>query len=97
NGPISDEWDILALQEPALNTLGNTRASTHWRVVYPDHKYTHGEKPRAVTLVNLKISTNTWRQVPFLSRDVVVIQLDTSSRKCTVINVYNDNNHDNTI
>ncbi|KIM57559.1 hypothetical protein SCLCIDRAFT_55971, partial [Scleroderma citrinum Foug A] len=35
NGPISDEWDILALQEPALNTLGNTRASTHWRVVYP--------------------------------------------------------------
>ena len=35
NGPTSDEWDVLALQEPALNTIGNTRASTHWRVSLP--------------------------------------------------------------
>ena len=97
NSPISDDWDILALQEPALNTLGNTRASTHWRVVYPDRKYTHGETPRTVTLVNSKISTNAWRQIPFPSRDVVIIQLDTSSGKCTIVNVYNDNNHNNTI
>ena len=97
NSPISDEWDILAIQEPALNTLGNTRANTHWRVAYPDCKYSHGEKPRAVTLVSSKLSTNAWRQVPFLLKDIVIIQLDTSGGKCTIVNVYNDNNHDNTV
>ncbi|KIM55565.1 hypothetical protein SCLCIDRAFT_134459 [Scleroderma citrinum Foug A] len=92
NSPISDEWDILALQEPALNLSGNTRANMHWRVVYPTHKCTHGEKPRVVTLINSKISTNTWRQVPFPSKDIVVIQLNTSGGQCMVLNIYNDNN-----
>ena len=97
NGPILDEWNILAIQEPALNMLGNTRANTHWRVAYPDRKYSHGEKPRAVMLVSSKLSTNAWRQVPFLSKDIVIIQLDTSGGKCTIVNVYNDNNHDNMV
>jgi len=97
NSPISDEWDILALQEPALNSLGNTRANAHWRVAYPTRKYTHEDKPRAVTLINSKISTNTWKQILFLSKDVVVIQLKTSGGHCTVFNMYNDNNHDETI
>ncbi|KIM58408.1 hypothetical protein SCLCIDRAFT_83830, partial [Scleroderma citrinum Foug A] len=35
NSPTLDEWDVLALQEPALNMIGNTRASTHWRVSLP--------------------------------------------------------------
>ena len=26
------DWDVLALQEPALNQLGNTKANSHWRV-----------------------------------------------------------------
>jgi len=97
NSSISDEWDILALQEPALNPLGNTRASTHWRVAYLTRKYTHKDKPRVVTLVNSRVSTNTWKQIPFPSRDVVVIQLETSGGRCTVFNIYNDNNHDETI
>ena len=97
NSSISDEWDILALQEPALNPLGNTRASTHWRVAYPTRKYTHEDKPRVVTLVNSRVSTNTWKQIPFPSRDIVVIQLETSGGRCTVFNIYNDNNHDETI
>jgi len=98
NSLISDKWDILALQEPAINSLGNTRASSHWRVVYPTHKFTHGEKPRVVSLINSKISTNTWQQIPFPSRDVVVIQLNTSGGRCTIVNIYNNNNnHDETI
>jgi len=48
-------------------------------------------------LVNSKISTNAWRQVPFPSRDVVVVQFNTSGGCCTVVNVYNDNNHDETV
>jgi len=69
----------------------------HWRVAYPTHKYTHSDKPRAVTLVNSKISTNMWRQIDFPSADVVIIQINTSSGLCMVINVYNNNNHNDTI
>lgn len=81
NSPISNDWDILAIQEPALNSVNNTRASAHWRVVYPTRKYTHGDKPR----------------IDFPSADVVVIQFSMSNGLCTVFNIYNDNNHDNTV
>ena len=97
NSPISDEWNILALQELALNSLGNTRASSHWRVVYPIHKFTHGEKPRVVSLVNSKISTNTWQQIPFPLKDVVVIQFNMSGGWCTIVNIYKNNNHNKTV
>jgi len=91
------EWDILAIQEPSLNSLGNTKANMHWRVVYPTAKYTNEEKPRAVTLVSSKISTDAWKQVEFPSADVVVIQLRTSQGLCTMFNVYNDCTHDDTV
>ncbi|KAL4066034.1 hypothetical protein J3A83DRAFT_4098680, partial [Scleroderma citrinum] len=51
--------DIIALQEPTLNKLCNTRANQHWRVVYHIAKFTSEEKPRTVILINSKISTNT--------------------------------------
>ena len=94
--PPSD-WDIIALQEPAINKIGNTRANTHWRVVYPTAKYTDGTRSRAVTLINSSISTNAWRQIDFPSADVVVVQLSTSQGYCTIFNIYNDCKHDNTI
>lgn len=97
NSPISNDWDILAIQELALNSVNNTRASMHWRVVYPTCKYTHGDKPRAVTLVNSKVSTNVWRQIDFPSADVVVVQFSTSNGLCTVFSIYNHNNHNNTV
>ena len=97
NSPISNDWDILAIQEPALNLVNNTRASAHWRVVYLTCKYTHGDKPRVVMLVNSKISTNMLRQINFPSADVVVIQFSTSNGLCTVFNIYNHNNHNNIV
>ena len=91
------DWDILALQEPAINKLGNTRANPHWRVVYPTLKYSDGRKSRAVTLINTRISTNTWKQLDFPSADVVIIQLVTSQGLCTIINTYNDGKNEVTI
>ena len=59
NGPLAKQWDILALQEPVIDhRLGLTKANSHWRVVYPAHKYTQDALPRAITLVNTKLSTN---------------------------------------
>ncbi|KNZ74021.1 hypothetical protein J132_08675 [Termitomyces sp. J132] len=38
NTACPEDWDMLAIQEPYLDHLGNTKASSYWRVVYPrDH------------------------------------------------------------
>ncbi|KAH7917474.1 hypothetical protein BV22DRAFT_1026283, partial [Leucogyrophana mollusca] len=35
NGPLAKDWDVLALQEPAMNRMRNTKANPKWRTVYP--------------------------------------------------------------
>ena len=98
NGPLAKHWDVLALQEPVIDhRLGLTKANSHWRVVYPTHKYTLDSKPRAVTLVNTKISTNCWEQIPFPSKDVVIVQFRGAQGACTIFNIYNDGTHDGTL
>ena len=97
NGPLATQWDLLALQEPAIDPrLGLTKANVHWRVIYPTHKYTHNSRPRAISLINSKISTNNWKQIPFPSRDVVIIQFDGVQGKCTILNIYNDGTNNRT-
>lgn len=97
NSKIAEDWDILALQEPPIDQLGNTRANTRWRVVYPTTKLAQGAKPRAVTFINSRISTNSWEQVPFPSADVVVTRVRTAKGTYTLFNIYNDCKHDRTI
>ena len=98
NSPLAKQWDILALQEPVIDhRLGLTKANSHWRVVYPTHKYTQDASPRAITLVNTKLSTNCWEQIPFPSRDVVIIQFRGAQGACTIFNIYNDGTHDRTL
>ncbi|KAG6330660.1 hypothetical protein ID866_8430 [Astraeus odoratus] len=73
------------------------RANTRWRVVYLSFKNDRDKKPRVVTLISSKISTNTWTQILFSSADVVIIQLQNTYHTCTIFNIYNDCRHDNTI
>ncbi|KAH7923427.1 cytochrome P450, partial [Leucogyrophana mollusca] len=47
NGPLAKDWDVLALQEPAMNRMRNTKANPKWRTVYPTHRYTHDQPSRA--------------------------------------------------
>jgi len=58
NNNIADSWDVIALQEPPVDKLGNSRANHQWHIVYLMHKLTKGVKPQAVTFINSKISTN---------------------------------------
>ena len=97
NSSSPSNWDVFALQEPTINQLGNTTANPHWRVVYPTQKLIDGRKPRAVTLINTKISTNAWKQIDFPSTDVVITQIQTSQGLCTIINTYNDGKNDDTL
>jgi hypothetical protein len=76
NNSCNDKWDIIALQEPYINTVRNTSANRHWHVLYPTQHYTHPQqRTRAIVLINAKMDTNSWKQIPFPSSDVIAIQL----------------------
>lgn len=90
--------DVLAIQEPHVNFLRNTCASHNWHVIYPTYHYLHPQKrSRAITFVNTSLDTNTWKQVPFPSSDVVIIQICGDFGICTIINIYNDCTHQDTL
>jgi len=98
NGPMLTNWDIIAIQEPHINFLRNTRANHHWHVIYPSQHHTHPtQRTRAITLINTSLDTNSWSQVHFPSSDVVAIQIVNSTGRCTIFNIYNDGNHQDTI
>ena len=98
NGPVAKEQDIIALQEPAIDHhTGLTKANSHWCAVYLTHKLTLDANPRAITLINTKLSTNNWEQIPFPSRDIVTIQFRGAQGACTLINIYNDGTHNRTL
>jgi len=97
SGPeTARDWDIIAIQEPTIDAKGNTRATPDWHVIYPTHRYTHSKRSRAVTLVHKRINTNSWRQLPFPSADVVVIQLNGPFSKLTLFNIYNNGDKQDT-
>ena len=98
SGPITArDWDIVAIQEPVIDDYGNTKATLDWNVIYPTHRYTHQSRARAVTLIHKRLNTNNWRQIPFPSADVVVIQLSGPFGIATIFNIYDDSTKRETI
>ena len=53
---------------------------------------------RSLIWVNTKISTNNWKSLHIPdSPDLSAIQLNDNYGKLTIINIYNDGDHDNTL
>ncbi|KAG2061163.1 hypothetical protein BDR06DRAFT_835762, partial [Suillus hirtellus] len=92
------DWDIITIQEPYINFLCNTHANSHWHAIYPTQHYTHSQQhTRSITLINTKLDTNSWKQIPFPSSNVVAIQLSGPYSRCMIFNIYNDGTHQNTL
>src|SRR5258705_5823102 len=97
NSDLHLRYDIIALQEPYLDTYGNTRASRYWRVVYPSSHLSPNSRTRSTLLINSALSTNAWQQIPFDSPDVTIVQLSGTFGYLTLFYIYNDGEHDNTL
>ena len=92
--PLHKNWDILAIQEPYIDTLSNTQANSWWHVVYPSPNLTNGTIDRSVLLVNTVLDVNRWAQIPVKgSNDMSAIQLHTPKGHVTIFNLYVDCNH----
>ena len=97
---LAKEYDIVMLQEPYLDHLGNPKATHAWRMVKPTAVMENGKlKPRAIMLINKRMSTNAWKELDMKGggRDVVGIQLVTSMGRMNLINVYNEGTHERTV
>jgi len=93
NTASPQEWDILLLQEPWFgNTV--TRASHAWRVLYPDTHYENNTTNlQSIILVNTNLPTDCYEQIQFRSTDVTGMRIVTNAGPITVLNIYNDCNH----
>jgi hypothetical protein len=95
---IADDYDILILQEPWIDSVGNTRANSHWPVYYPSTKPHEGHPPlRTVTLINTKIPSDPIQQIDLPSSDITVIKITSITHSVTIYNIYNDCNHNDTM
>ena len=95
---IKGNWDILAIQEPYINSVGNTRASQHWASYYPSTKLQPDHDPiRTVILINSKIQSEHIEQLHIASSDITAIKISAPNHSLTIFNIYNDCNHSRTI
>ncbi|KAJ7173836.1 hypothetical protein C8R46DRAFT_893338, partial [Mycena filopes] len=93
----ANDYHFAALQEPHIDFRNMTRGNSSWRVVYPSEHGMEGRRTRAVTLVNVSLSTNSWTQMPFPSPDAVAIEFRCAIGTIRIVNVYNDGDHDETL
>lgn len=89
--------DIVALQEPAINFLGNTVTARDWIAVYPSTHSVDPTKTCSLFLIRSNILTEKWKQIEFPSEDVTAIQISGNWGEITIYNIYNDCNNNNTI
>ncbi|KAI5981262.1 hypothetical protein EDD15DRAFT_2183713, partial [Pisolithus albus] len=94
HGPHSEQWDVYALQEPHIRPNKCTISTPKFYTVYPTTRFSDPDlTSRVITLVSTSINTGAWRQIPFPSPDVVVVQFTSPLGKTTLINIYNDCTH----
>ncbi|KNZ77678.1 hypothetical protein J132_04497 [Termitomyces sp. J132] len=89
-----EDWDALAIQEPFLDRVGNTKANRHWRVLYPsDHQRDGSSCTWSILLINANISTDTYTQLTIHSTDITAVRFAGEFGHLSLFNVYNDCTH----
>ena len=73
NSLKADHYNIVAIQEPHIDFLGQTQANLHWTVIYPKQHLLNPKNTRLVILINQRISTNNWEDINIASYDVTSV------------------------
>ena len=93
----TSNYDMICIQEPYIDFLGNSRAPTNWKSVYPTRRTTSEDKVRAFVLIHPRLNTSGWYQLEVDSADIVALCINTEAGPLIVINIYNDQNHHDTL
>jgi hypothetical protein len=93
----ANDYDLAMLQEPHIDFLGRTRSNLHWMVVYPKLHLKDPSATRSLILVNRRMASNNWTEIPFPSTDVTGIRLCGEFGTICIINIYNDCEHNRSL
>ena len=92
------DWDILALQEPWIDSFGNSRGTQYWRVIYPANFYAEGRaRVRSILLINTNLSTDCYSILPIMHSDVTAICFKGDNGFLSIFNIYNEITNNDTI
>ncbi|THU77727.1 hypothetical protein K435DRAFT_558372, partial [Dendrothele bispora CBS 962.96] len=100
NTKLSDMFDIICLQEPWTDSVGNTRSNPRWHILYPTSKLSLPKNKilRSVILINKKLASNSWKQIEVKNtNDITAIEIQAKRKKLSLFNIYNDCNHSDTL
>ena len=98
NSDVYKNYDLVLLQEPFIDSYGNTKATKDWWVTYPSHHLTTDHPVCSVILVNANLDTNSWVQhsIPW-SNDLTAIQFKGNTGTIDIYNIYNNCHHNETM
>ena len=85
--------NIVALQEPSINTYNNSVASRDWKSIYPSTHTKEPWKTQSLILIRDELLTDGWEQVDFPSGDVAALKIHREWGTLTIFNIYNDCKH----
>ena len=66
NENLSQDYDLILIQEPYTTTFNAVRTPTNFRLVFPVHRLTSQDQIRSVIWVNRKMDTNSWAALDIL-------------------------------
>ncbi|KZP26981.1 hypothetical protein FIBSPDRAFT_731435, partial [Athelia psychrophila] len=82
------DWDILCIQEPCFDFRDTTRGTLKWTMVYPRKHNNKVKRTRALMLVNVKLPTTSWKELPVDLVDVAGIQMTGNYGALRIYSIY---------
>ncbi|THU94331.1 hypothetical protein K435DRAFT_561453, partial [Dendrothele bispora CBS 962.96] len=96
---LSDTFDIICIQEPYINSIGNIYQGNRWTTIYPTDKFSREAEPtRSVILVNKRLNTDAWMQIDVHStKDITAVRVKGTQGEIDIYCIYNDCTHSENI
>lgn len=92
------DWDIISLQEPWFDSVGNSQGSQYWCVVYPANFYTEGRAcVQSILLISTNLSADCYSILPVMHSDIMAICFRGGNRYLSLLNIYNEITNSDTI
>jgi hypothetical protein len=94
NEKVSQNYDIMLIQEPYTTKFNAIRTPANFRPVIPKNREEVDVQIRSVIWVNKHLETKDWKILDVQgTKDITAIQLKGTYGKVTIFNVYNDCTH----
>ncbi|KAF5366713.1 hypothetical protein D9758_006448 [Tetrapyrgos nigripes] len=96
NTDLSDIYDIICIQEPWVDGVGNAQQNHRWMMIYPFSRPTLGTNVllRSVILINKRIPSSSWQQLEVTrTNDITAVTFNAGTSRLHIFNIYNDGNH----